>query len=111
MSLVGLPVRDTVHVNSMEGFNSRVRRTMVGVFHQISPPHAACISMKSASTGLSASRLEAPFAKLGTAGKSCKLSGAASAATADCPSRCHGTSDAPKTDGGITIKLAVAVFG
>ncbi len=26
-------VRDTVHVNSVEGFNSRVRRTIAGVFH------------------------------------------------------------------------------
>jgi hypothetical protein len=30
-------VRDTVHVNSVEGFNARVRRTIVGVFHHISP--------------------------------------------------------------------------
>ncbi|MER8542269.1 IS1595 family transposase [Mesorhizobium sp. M1334] len=33
-------VRDTVHVNSVEGFNSRVRRTIAGVFHHISPQHA-----------------------------------------------------------------------
>ncbi|MGF6178678.1 hypothetical protein ABIE33_006998 [Ensifer sp. 4252] len=33
-------VRDAVHVNSVEGFNSRVRRTIAGVFHQISPQHA-----------------------------------------------------------------------
>ncbi|OQM73330.1 IS1595 family transposase [Manganibacter manganicus] len=33
-------VRDAVHVNSVEGFNSRVRRTIVGVFHHISPQHA-----------------------------------------------------------------------
>lgn len=30
-------VRDTVHVNSVEGFNARVRRTIAGVFHHISP--------------------------------------------------------------------------
>jgi transposase-like protein len=30
-------VRDTVHVNSAEGFNGRVRRTIAGVFHHISP--------------------------------------------------------------------------
>ena len=30
-------VRDAVHVNSVEGFNSRVRRTIAGVFHHISP--------------------------------------------------------------------------
>lgn len=33
-------VRDAVHVNSAEGFNSRVRRTIAGVFHHISPQHA-----------------------------------------------------------------------
>ncbi|ACM29264.1 IS1595 family transposase [Rhizobium rhizogenes] len=30
-------VRNTVHVNSAEGFNARVRRTIAGVFHHISP--------------------------------------------------------------------------
>jgi len=29
-----------VHVNSVEGFNARVRRTIAGVFHHISPQHA-----------------------------------------------------------------------
>lgn len=29
-----------VHVNSVEGFNSRIRRTIAGVFHHISPQHA-----------------------------------------------------------------------
>jgi hypothetical protein len=29
-----------VHVNSAEGFSDRVRRTVVGVFHHISPDHA-----------------------------------------------------------------------
>jgi hypothetical protein len=29
-----------VHANSAEGFNDRVRRTIVGVFHHISPRHA-----------------------------------------------------------------------
>ena len=33
-------VRDAVHVNSVESFNSRVRRTIAGVFHHISPQHA-----------------------------------------------------------------------
>ncbi len=33
-------VRDAVHVNSVEGFNSRVHRTIAGVFHHISPQHA-----------------------------------------------------------------------
>ncbi len=33
-------VRDAVHVNSVEGFNARVRRTIAGVFHHISPQHA-----------------------------------------------------------------------
>lgn len=33
-------VRDAVHVNSVEGFNSRVRRPIAGVFHHISPQHA-----------------------------------------------------------------------
>lgn len=33
-------VRDAVHVNSVEGFNSRVRRTIAGVFHHISPQYA-----------------------------------------------------------------------
>lgn len=33
-------VRDAVHVNSAEGFNSRIRRTIAGVFHHISPQHA-----------------------------------------------------------------------
>jgi hypothetical protein len=33
-------VRDAIHVNSVEGFNSRVRRTIAGVFHHISPQHA-----------------------------------------------------------------------
>lgn len=30
-------VRDAVHINSVEGFNDRVRRTITGVFHHISP--------------------------------------------------------------------------
>ena len=33
-------VRGDVHANSAEGFNSRVRRTIIGVFHHISPGHA-----------------------------------------------------------------------
>ncbi|RVP68306.1 IS1595 family transposase [Sinorhizobium medicae] len=33
-------VRNAVHVNSVEGFNARVRRTIAGVFHHISPRHA-----------------------------------------------------------------------
>ena len=33
-------VRGIVHVNSAEGFSDRVRRTVVGVFHHISPEHA-----------------------------------------------------------------------
>lgn len=33
-------VWDAVHVNSVEGFNYRVRRTIAGVFHHISPQHA-----------------------------------------------------------------------
>ena len=33
-------VRGDVHANSAEGFNSRVRRTVAGVFHHISPQHA-----------------------------------------------------------------------
>jgi transposase-like protein len=33
-------VRGTVHTNSVEGFNARVRRTIAGVFHHISPEHA-----------------------------------------------------------------------
>lgn len=33
-------VRGIVHVNSAEGFNARVRRTVAGVFHHISPRHA-----------------------------------------------------------------------
>jgi ISXO2-like transposase domain/Transposase zinc-ribbon domain len=33
-------VRGPVHANSVEGFNSRVRRTVAGVFHHISPTHA-----------------------------------------------------------------------
>ncbi|QPC95457.1 IS1595 family transposase [Mesorhizobium sp. INR15] len=33
-------VRDAVHVNSVEGFNSRIRRTIAGVFPHISPQHA-----------------------------------------------------------------------
>ena len=33
-------VRGQVHANSAEGFNSRVRRTIAGVFHHISPEHA-----------------------------------------------------------------------
>jgi len=32
--------RGIVHVNSVEGFNARVRRTVAGVFHHISPRHA-----------------------------------------------------------------------
>ena len=32
-------VRGVVHANSAEGFNDRVRRTIVGVFHHISPAH------------------------------------------------------------------------
>tara|TARA_B100000378_G_C17814756_1_gene332156 strand:- start:143 stop:319 length:177 start_codon:yes stop_codon:yes gene_type:complete len=30
-------VRDQVHVNSVEGFNARVRRTIAGVLHHASP--------------------------------------------------------------------------
>jgi len=33
-------VRGSVHANSAEGFNDRVRRTIAGVFHHISPRHA-----------------------------------------------------------------------
>ncbi len=33
-------VRGSVHANSAEGFNDRVRRTVAGVFHHISPHHA-----------------------------------------------------------------------
>jgi transposase-like protein len=33
-------VRGLVHVNSAEGFNTRVRRTVIGVFHHISQRHA-----------------------------------------------------------------------
>jgi hypothetical protein len=33
-------VRGPVHTNSVEGFNARVRRTIAGVFHHISPEHA-----------------------------------------------------------------------
>lgn len=33
-------VRGLVHVNSAEGFNARVRQTVAGVFHHISPQHA-----------------------------------------------------------------------
>jgi hypothetical protein len=29
-----------VHINSAEGFNDRIRRTVTGVFHHISPHHA-----------------------------------------------------------------------
>ena len=36
----GKYVREAVHVNSVEGLNSRVRRTIAGVFHHISPQHA-----------------------------------------------------------------------
>jgi transposase-like protein len=32
--------RGAVHTNSAEGFNDRVRRTIAGVFHHISPHHA-----------------------------------------------------------------------
>ena len=32
--------RGFVHANSVEGFNDRVRRTIAGVFHHISPHHA-----------------------------------------------------------------------
>ena len=32
--------RGPVHINSAEGFNDRVRRTVSGVFHHISPHHA-----------------------------------------------------------------------
>jgi len=32
--------RGAVHTNSVEGFNARVRRTIAGVFHHISPQHA-----------------------------------------------------------------------
>jgi transposase-like protein len=32
--------RGSVHANSVEGFNSRVRRTIAGVFHHISPQNA-----------------------------------------------------------------------
>ena len=33
-------MRGSVHANSAEGFNDRVRRTVAGVFHHISPRHA-----------------------------------------------------------------------
>lgn len=32
--------RGSVHANSAEGFNDRVRRAVAGVFHHISPHHA-----------------------------------------------------------------------
>jgi len=33
--------RGIVHVNDTEGFNDRVRRTVVGIFHHISQKHAS----------------------------------------------------------------------
>jgi hypothetical protein len=33
--------RGPVHINSAEGFNDRIRRTVSGVFHHISPHHLA----------------------------------------------------------------------
>jgi len=33
-------VGGSVHANSAEGFNDRIRRTVAGVFHHISPHHA-----------------------------------------------------------------------
>lgn len=33
-------VRGSAHVNSVEGFGARIRRTVIGVFHHISPKHA-----------------------------------------------------------------------
>ena len=33
-------VRGSAHINSTEGFSSRVQRTIAGVFHHISPKHA-----------------------------------------------------------------------
>jgi hypothetical protein len=45
--------RGTAHANSAEGFNDRVRRTVAGVFHHISPRHADVyfLSMVPASGG------------------------------------------------------------
>jgi hypothetical protein len=68
-------VRDTVHVNLVEGFNSGVRRTIAGVFHHISPQHADLYFDEIGFAGPSASCLEVRFGKLGTAGKSCERSG------------------------------------
>jgi hypothetical protein len=49
----------------VEGFNSRVRRTIAGVFHHISPQHADLYSTRSASDDRSAWCLGAPFGKPG----------------------------------------------
>jgi hypothetical protein len=68
-------VRDTVHVNSVEGFNSRVRRTIAGVFHHISPQHADLYFHEIGFRWSQRVVSGAPFGKLGMAGKSCELSG------------------------------------
>ncbi len=36
-------VRDTVHVNSAEGFNARVRRTIASVFHHMPASSSAAV--------------------------------------------------------------------
>lgn len=91
-------VRDAVHVNSVEGFNSRVRRTIAGVFHHMSPQHADLYSTRSASAGRSVSSQAVPFAKPDMAAQSCEplVARASSPAGAECLSRGDRASDAPK---------------
>jgi transposase-like protein len=48
-------VRGSVHTNSVQGFNARVRGTIAGVFHHISPSTPISIFMRWGSDGRSAS--------------------------------------------------------
>lgn len=98
-------VRDTVHVNSVEGFNSRVRRTIAGVFHHISPQHADLyfISTRSASAGRSVSSQAVPFAKRGMVAKSCEPSGRA------CPQPCSCRTSFVRRSGGRCAEARMAV--
>jgi hypothetical protein len=67
-----------VHANSAEGFNDRVRRTVSGVFHHISPHHADLILMRLAFVGRKGPLPGEPFDAPEKGAKSSKLCGLAS---------------------------------
>jgi len=101
-------VRDAVHVNSVEGFNSRVRCTIAEVCMRI------CISTRSASAGRSVSSQEVPFANSGRGREIVRTLWSRVPPALQLPNvfrAAIGRQMRRSPDGGISIKSAVVVFG